>query len=199
MAPEQVRGDAVDPRADIFAVGALLYELLAGAPPFTGETVAETMTATLRTDPPELRPDIPEGVQRIVRRCLEKNPDERFQSARDLAFALRQLTGWSAPAAAPVSARAMRLGARPWLAAAGFALGVLVTGTAVMRWIAVQDAAIDRVELTRLTSDRRNEFAPALSPDGRSLAYLRSAAFSPSFSSSRWIRSTPSSSCARTR
>jgi serine/threonine protein kinase len=173
MAPEQVRGDAVDPRADIFAVGALLYELLAGGPPFTGETAAEVMTATLRSDPPELRPGIPDGLQRIVRRCLEKNPEERFQSARDLAFALRQLTGSSSTAVASVSVRTTRVGARLWLAVAGFALGVLLTGAAVIRWNAVEDAAIDRVQLTRLTSDRRNEFAPALSPDARSLAYLR--------------------------
>jgi serine/threonine protein kinase len=81
MAPEQVRGDSVDHRTDIFAVGALLYELLAGAHPFKGETPAEIMTATLREDPEELPAGIPSGIRQIVGRCLEKNPGERFQSA----------------------------------------------------------------------------------------------------------------------
>jgi serine/threonine protein kinase/WD40 repeat protein len=173
MAPEQVRAGAVDPRTDIFAVGVLLYELLAGALPFKGETAPEIMAATLRADPPELRADIPDGIQRIVRRCLEKNPDERFQSARDLAFALRQLTGSSVAAAAPNTVNSTRFRARAWTTAAGFALGGLVTGASVLRWVSVQDAAIDPIQLTRLTADRRNELTPAFSPDGRSLAYLR--------------------------
>jgi Tol biopolymer transport system component len=97
MSPEQVRGDPADPRADIFAFGAVLYEMLSGKRPFRGGTTAEVMTAILREDPPELaKPGIPPGLERVVRRCLEKRPEERFQSARDLAFALEPMSGASA-------------------------------------------------------------------------------------------------------
>ena len=173
MAPEQVRGDAVDPRADIFAVGAVLYELLAGVPAFERATAAETMAATLREDPPDLPSPVPNAIRQIVGRCLEKNPEERFQSARDLAFALRQLTGSSVTAAEPVTVQAGRFQSRAWIAGAGVVFGVLVTGLAAQRWAAVQDATLDPIQLTRVTADRRNELAPAFSPDGRSLAYLR--------------------------
>jgi serine/threonine protein kinase/WD40 repeat protein len=173
MAPEQVRGGAVDPRADIFAVGVVLYELLARERAFEGATAAEIMTATLRVDPPELPSEVPNAIRQIVGRCLEKNPEERFQSAQDLAFALRQLTGSSVTAAEPVTIEATRFHSRAWIAGAGVLLGVLVTGLTAQRWAAVQDATVDPVQLTRVTADRRNDLAPALSPDGRSLAYLR--------------------------
>ena len=96
MAPEQVRGHAVDARTDLFALGAVLYEMLCGQRAFRGETHAETMTAILREDPPDLsvtRTETPPALDRIVRHCLEKNPEERFQSARDVAFALEALSG----------------------------------------------------------------------------------------------------------
>jgi serine/threonine protein kinase len=173
MSPEQIRGARVDHRTDIFSTGALLYELLAGRPPFSGETAAETMTATLRTDPPELPAVIPEAIQRIVRRCLEKNPEERFQSARDLAFALRQLTG-SSTTAVPGAVNSSPVRSRIWIvAAAALALGVVGTGASVIRWSIARDADLDPLQLTRVTSDRREERAPAFSPDGRSIAYLR--------------------------
>ena len=90
MAPEQVRAADVDSRADIFSFGALLYELLCGRPAFEGETAADQMTAVLTADPPALPASVPAAVRDIVNRCLEKGRDERFQSARDLGFALRQ-------------------------------------------------------------------------------------------------------------
>ena len=98
MAPEQVRGLPADHRADIFAFGAILYEMLSGRRAFRGETNAETMTAILREEPPELTGDgrpIPPALDRIVRHCLEKSPHERFQSASDIAFALESLSGIS--------------------------------------------------------------------------------------------------------
>src|SRR6187549_641330 len=98
MAPEQVRGLAIDHRADIFAFGAVLYEMLSGERAFKGETAADTMTAVLVKDPPELdaaRLNIAPGLDRIVRRCLEKSPELRFQSATDLAFALDTLSNSS--------------------------------------------------------------------------------------------------------
>ena len=90
MAPEQVRASDVDSRADIFSFGALLYELLTGACAFKGDTAADVMTAVLSSDPPALPLTIPLAVRNMVHRCLEKGRDERFQSARDLGFALRQ-------------------------------------------------------------------------------------------------------------
>ena len=91
MAPEQVRGQAVDHRADLFALGCVLYEMCTGQRAFKGATPADTITAVLSSDPPELTlsgQSTPPALDRIVRRCLEKEPTERFQSARDLSFAL---------------------------------------------------------------------------------------------------------------
>ena len=96
MSPEQVRGKPVDQRTDIFALGALLYEMLSGKRAFHGDTAADTMSAILKEDPPDLTEtnrNLPPGLERIVRHCLEKNPEERFQSAADIAFALDALTG----------------------------------------------------------------------------------------------------------
>ena len=99
MSPEQVRGEAGDQRSDLFSFGAVLYELLSGRRAFQRGTAAETMTAILRDDPPELTDvagaGLPAGLARIVQHCLEKNPAERFQSASDVAFALEALSGSS--------------------------------------------------------------------------------------------------------
>ena len=95
MSPEQVRGQAVDYRTDIFSFGAILYEMLTGKRAFHRSTSAETMTAILNDDPPAISQtaaDIPLALQRVVNRCLEKNPEQRFHSASDLAFALETLS-----------------------------------------------------------------------------------------------------------
>ena len=84
MAPEEVRGQPVDPRTDIFALGVVICEMLTGAAPFRRETSAETLTAILKDDPPGLPPAVPTAVDRIIRRCLEKRPEDRFHSAHDL-------------------------------------------------------------------------------------------------------------------
>ena len=115
MAPEQVRGEAADPRTDIFAFGAVLYETLSGKRAFRRDTSAETMTAVLKEDPPELSdPGHPVSptFERIVRRCLEKSPEQRFQSAKDLAFALEGLSGTSQASAAQPLLGATR--SKPW-------------------------------------------------------------------------------------
>jgi hypothetical protein len=94
MAPEQVVGDAVDHRTDLFALGIVLYEMLTGQRPWKRASAIETMNAILNDDAADLRliaPELPPPAVAVVRRCLEKNPEERFQSARDLAFQLRQL------------------------------------------------------------------------------------------------------------
>ena len=96
MAPEQIRGQPGDALSDIFAFGAILYEMLAGRPAFRGDSPIETLNAILRDDPAdffELNLRIPAALDRIVRHCLEKKPEERFQSARDLAFDLGSLSG----------------------------------------------------------------------------------------------------------
>ena len=107
MAPEQVRAQAVDHRADIFSLGTLLYEMLSGRRAFHGDTTADTMTAILKETPPELAEGgraIPPALDRVVIRCLEKNPARRFQSASDLAFALQSLSTDSRPASGPAIA-----------------------------------------------------------------------------------------------
>ncbi|HET7205911.1 MAG TPA: protein kinase [Terriglobales bacterium] len=108
MAPEQVRGEAADPRTDIFAFGTILYEMLSGRRAFRRDTSAETMTAILKDDPPDVSEisgiAISPICERIVRRCLEKNPEERFQSARDLSFALSAFSGSEISAAGRATA-----------------------------------------------------------------------------------------------
>src|SRR5438132_1566696 len=95
MSPEQARGQTVDQRADIFALGAILYEMLSGASAFKPGSSADTMSAILKEDPPELPSgsQVPPALDRIVRRCLEKQPNQRFQDASDVAFALEALSG----------------------------------------------------------------------------------------------------------
>jgi serine/threonine protein kinase/WD40 repeat protein len=104
MSPEQVRGAAVDSRTDIFSFGAVLYEMITGRRAFRRNTAAETMTAILNEEPPESQSSaaVPAALQHIVARCLEKAPEQRFQSARDLGFALAESSTVSA-AAIPVT------------------------------------------------------------------------------------------------
>src|ERR1700683_3797685 len=110
MSPEQVRGEPADARSDIFALGTILYEMLSGQRAFRWDTSAETMTAILKEEPAELsltgKPISP-ALERIVRRCLEKKPLQRFQSARDLAFNLEGLSGVSSSSVATGTAVAV--------------------------------------------------------------------------------------------
>ncbi len=91
MSPEQVRGQKTDARSDVFSLGCVLYEMLSGKPPFWRGTAADTMAAILKDTPPEIarfRRALPPGLDRAIAHCLEKDPEDRFQSAHDLAFAL---------------------------------------------------------------------------------------------------------------
>ena len=117
MSPEQVRGDVSDARSDIFSFGTVLYEMLTAQRAFKRETSAETMTAVLREEPPELTEtgwQGPLGMQRILTRCLEKRVERRFQSASDLAFAIESLSGTSS--AKSVVQPAARWAWLPWAA-----------------------------------------------------------------------------------
>ena len=108
MSPEQVRGDRLEPASDLFALGAVLYEMLSRRRAFRGETTAETLVSVLKEDPPDLGAldgRVPPSVARIVRRCLEKNPGERFRSAHDLALALEAASGDGAPSVSPRTSR----------------------------------------------------------------------------------------------
>jgi len=127
MSPEQVRGESVDHRSDIFSLGAMLYEVFSGKRAFTGPSAVETMNAILKEEPPELsiaHHALPPAIDRIVRRALEKDPAERFQSARDFGFALEALTGTSGSMPATVAAAPRkRRGAWPLAAALVLAAG----------------------------------------------------------------------------
>ncbi len=127
MAPEQVVGGPADHRTDIFAFGALLYEMLTGRPAFHRSSPVETMNAVLHEEPPDaltLNPSLSLAAAAVVRRCLEKNPEERFQSARDLAFQLRQLQQGTTGVHAPPPRRARLL-------LIGLGLGLVVLAVAL--------------------------------------------------------------------
>ncbi len=120
MSPEQVRGEEVDSRSDIFSFGVVLYELVTGKRAFSGGSAVDTMHAVLHEDPPEASasdPGFSPALNTILRRCLEKRPDQRFQSAADLAFALRAIsaTAISAQHVTPVEPRAVARRKQSWL------------------------------------------------------------------------------------
>src|SRR6185295_16195125 len=137
MSPEQVRGQAADQRSDLFAFGTILYEMLAGRRAFRGESAADAMTAALRDEPPELPASVLPALDRIARHCLEKNREQRFQSARDLAFQLEAILEPSASSASAVPARRRRA-VPAWVAWTAAAAG-LVAG--VVGWLAAPHAA----------------------------------------------------------
>jgi Tol biopolymer transport system component len=170
MAPEQVRGEAVDSRADLFALGAILYEMSSGRRAFRGDSAVETLTAILREDPPEL-PPASGALDRVIRHCLEKRPEERFQSARDLAFQLEALAsgsavsaeGLAAPLAARRSRRLVTLGAAALLAAAGYLAGRL------------GDAGLPAAAAFQRLTFRHGRVAEArFAPDGQTIVYAAS-------------------------
>jgi Tol biopolymer transport system component len=173
MAPEQVRGDAVDPRTDIFAFGAVLYEMLSGKRAFRRDTAPETMTAVLKEDPPELANSgfpVSPALDRIVRRCLEKNPEQRFQSAKDLSFALGSLSGTDSSGAVRSDAAANRGGSRLVWASIAIAAAVIaaVAGSA---WLMTKRSPPKaRMQFAIPVSGEVGHMA--LSQDGSMLVYV---------------------------
>ncbi|HVE66124.1 MAG TPA: protein kinase, partial [Thermoanaerobaculia bacterium] len=161
MSPEQVRGYPVDHRSDIFSFGALLYELLSGKRAFQRHTAADTMSAILKEEPPALAPGLPSGLAAIVARCLEKSPDERFQSARDLALdmkALERASEASVPVAAPARRRKVAvLGVAASLLLLALAIGIWMT----RRSVTAAPGRIDSIAvlpLANLSGDREQDY-----------------------------------------
>jgi len=176
MAPEQVRGQEADHRADIFAFGAVLYELISGKRAFQKPTSAETMSAILNEEPPgvsQLVPATPPALQRVVHRCLEKAPEQRFQSASDLAFALEAL---SEPASAARGTTAQPAERRNWKWLAVAAVAVILAALALMRWLGWPHRQVEHAtaptqrQLTARTADNPLTDA-AISRDGQYVAY----------------------------
>jgi serine/threonine protein kinase/Tol biopolymer transport system component len=179
MSPEQVRGEPVDHRSDIFSFGCLLYEMLGGKQAFKRDTTAETMTAVLREEPDNLESVsgvISPALDRVVRRCLEKNPRERFQSMRDLAFAIDNATTDS-----DSGARAAELGTTgipgrrtipgfrwPLVAVAavlGFAAGFVILNGSSREGVETTPPRIRSLTVSGM------DLEPSASPDGRFIAF----------------------------
>ena len=188
MAPEQVEGKEADERSDIFAFGAVFYEMITGQPPFTGDTSAAVLAAILRDQPPSMKqrqPLVPRALERVVRKCLEKKPDDRWQSARDLKPTLELIdldappmsSGSSAPvpvqppAPSPLSTPRVRIGVWPAVAAA------LVIALAATVWVLWPAAAPPPPEATRfeITQPGSTSYV-SISPDGRTLAFVATGA-----------------------
>jgi Tol biopolymer transport system component len=174
LAPEQARGIHIDHRADIFGLGCVLYEMLTGRRAFTGATAAEMLAATLSKDPPSVShasPDVPRSLARVVHRCLEKEPEDRFSSAHDLALALESTQEdvgrwrwWSG----------LRFSRRVWRALRLVPVVAALAGVAVVAWHRFTDRPLPEFNPRQVTSGAGLETQPAISPDGRDIAYTAS-------------------------
>ncbi len=183
MAPEQVRGQGADHRADLFALGCVLYEMLTGRRAFRGESAVETMNAILREEPPEMTTagstasGMLPALERIVRHCLEKSREERFQSAHDIAFDLETVLAGVAAGAAGTGRRSAGrqrvLGATLLLA---FAVAGFLVGRAWHGRSGGSGRSLRPVSFQQLTDAPGVESSPTLSPDGKSVVYVKDAA-----------------------
>jgi eukaryotic-like serine/threonine-protein kinase len=175
MAPEQVRGEAADNRCDFFAVGAIFYEMLTGRGPFRRETQPETLTAILREDPPAIAgptSTVPPALTRLIAHCLEKKPADRFQSGRDLLFALETIA--SLPAASAVAHATLPPRQKLWRSVATGAALIALAAAAFGTWrlVSSRARATTEVRVHRLTDARGLEEFPAISPDGKSIMFV---------------------------
>jgi serine/threonine protein kinase/Tol biopolymer transport system component len=184
MSLEQLRSKPADHRSDIFSFGAILYEMLSGRRAFRGESTADTMSAILREDPPDLsetNKNIAPALERVVNHCLEKNPEERFHSSRDLAFAIEALSGSSrlsdstrtvlATLPAPRSNRRELIA---WIAAGLLLVATLTLALLYFRPTPQTEHPVRFViAAPKNTTDVSN---PVISPDGRTVAFLASLA-----------------------
>jgi len=185
MSPEQLRGRPVDQRTDIFSFGSVLYEMLSGQKAFQRDSTADTISAILREDPPDLsetNKSVDHGLERIVHRCLEKNKEERFHSASDLAFALEALTGVTDTGKTrAVSAYTEEFQQRrsffdrlPWLGWAAAAL--LLVFALYLLWHIYQEPAAGSGQIAsfNLAAPDKTQFGDAVSvsPDGKQVAFI---------------------------
>jgi serine/threonine protein kinase len=173
MSPEQVRGQSVDHRSDIFAFGAILYEMLSGSRAFQRDSAVETMSAILKEEPPDLSArckDIPQSLERIVRRCLEKQTERRFRSAADLGFALETLSSPSAVGAVLTATPARsRRGRFALSALVVLVFGALAVGLLNRRSNELQTPVWNG---NLLVGGSTIAFGPRVSPDGKTVAFL---------------------------
>ena len=175
MSPEQVRGRSADHRTDIFSFGAVFYEMLSGRRAFRGETAADTMTAILKEEPPDLAEtnhSVPAALERLVRHCLEKNPEDRFQSARDLAYDLEAVSGLSSSEARSGAAAS----ARRWVAPkVGLPIAAAAVAVAIAAgWLAAtlgRPAAAPAPVFRQLTFRRGFIGSARFTPDGQSVVF----------------------------
>jgi serine/threonine protein kinase len=177
MSPEQVRGQPADARSDIFALGIVLYEMMSGERAFTRETYAETMTAILNEEPPETSlsaREVPPTLQRIVQRCMEKRPEERFRSAHDLAFALEGVTRFSTTSGEVLPATRTSVpgskALRTALASVALLTVGVLAGVGVSAWFGSSAEQSEPVRVRSITFSGKDG-APAASPDGRLIAF----------------------------
>jgi serine/threonine protein kinase len=175
MAPEQVRGDQVDSRADIFALGTVLYEMLTGQQAFRRETVPETMTAILREDPAEQVDSgiiVPNSLDRLIRRCLEKRPEERFQSARDLAFDLETMAaGSGVPSGLTERPVVPRLRRRVSLSMAAVVVALAAILGALAAGVFLERETHTELRIQKLTFRRGMVWSARFAPDASSIVY----------------------------
>jgi Tol biopolymer transport system component len=170
MSPEQVRAQPADHRSDIFSFGLVLYEMLTGRQAFKADSAIETMSAILKADPPRLadsRRDLPPDLDRIVLHCLEKSPEERFQSAGDIAFNLEAIGHASSPGAALAPAPARR----PRWKAAAVVAALAIAGTALFVAGRLTVVPASEPQFDQLTFRRGSIQAARFAPDGRTVVY----------------------------
>ena len=170
MSPEQLRSQAVDHRSDIFSFGAILYEMMTGFRAFRGATEVDTITAVLLEEPTAANLDqaaIPAGYQDVIQHCLEKEPERRFQSAKDLAFALQTLAGTASGRTIPLPApKPKRKSLLPWVIAAVLAMATVLLGIGQL----FQSAA-PPPSYRRLTFEAGTVYAARFTTDGQSIIY----------------------------
>ena len=175
MSPEQVRGQAVDHRSDIFGFGAILYEMVSGNRAFKGDSSVETMNAILKDEPSELTEGslrVSPGLERIIRRCLEKAPERRFQSASDLAFAIEALSGSAGGIAAqpPTSALSGRPKWVRWLSGRGHS-SCRRCGGRLARLREGESRGLGNVLFRQLSFQPEAIFDARFAPDGETVLY----------------------------
>jgi Tol biopolymer transport system component len=183
MSPEQAEGKPVDARSDLFSLGIVLYELATGERPFKGETSLSVLSAILRETPKsvsELRAELPRELSRIVRQCLQKDPEERYQTAKDVRNQLRALkadvdSGEIAPASAPAQVPVRRRSWNAWVAVGGGAIVLFVLAALIATRLGLVSETpagrpFESIRLKQLT-DIGNVVGAAISPDGRYVAY----------------------------